>query len=76
MEDEAPADLSTEALAKVEIPTPTNQAAAWRAVARKRDNRTQAWTQGSLFAPVETPVQAKPAARRQTVEKAVQLRLF
>ena len=62
--------------AAAEIPTTTNQAAAWRAVAPKRGKRTQAWAQGSLFAPVETPVQAKPASRRRTVETAVQLRLF
>jgi hypothetical protein len=82
----AAADLSTdlsaealakgEALAKVEIPTTTNQAAAWRAVAPIRGNRAEAWTQGSLFALVETPVQAKPAAPRRAVEGAVQLRLF
>ena len=62
--------------AAAEIPTTTNQAAAWRVVTLKRGNRAEAWTQGCLFALAETPVKAKPAARRRTVERAVQLRLF
>ncbi len=37
---------------------------------------TEAWTQTSLFAPLTTPTKAKPVARRRTVERAVQLRLF
>jgi hypothetical protein len=72
----AEASAKAEALAQVEIPTKTNQAAARRAGAPKRGNRAEAWTQGSLFALVDIPVQAKPTSRRRMVETDVQPRLF